>query len=48
MKWKKQLPTMLRSIKCWTGISVNIAILHYAAPPVVGGVEQTIYSQRSN
>jgi len=22
---------------------VNIAILHYAAPPVVGGVEQTIY-----
>jgi glycosyltransferase involved in cell wall biosynthesis len=25
------------------GKNLNVAILHYAAPPVVGGVEQTIY-----
>ena len=22
---------------------MNVAILHYAAPPIVGGMEQTIY-----
>jgi len=27
---------------------VNLAILHYAAPPVVGGVEQTIYHHARN